>query len=328
MSRLIPVAAPCALVLVVSLLIATGPPALDRTLILTLVQLVLVVGLYAFVGLSGVFSFGHMSFMAVGAYASALLTVPAVMKALTLPQLPAFIADTELAALPATLIAAAVAAVFASVLAVPLTRLSGLQAGLATVAVLVIVRVVASNWDAVTGGTAGLAGIPTTTTLTVALGWALVAIVVVWLFQESRVGLRLRAAREDDVAARSLGIGVRRERALALALSAAVVGVGGALFAGQQGTVTPDQFYLSITFLTIAMLVVGGSGSLAGAVVGPLFVGVALELLRRAESGLGRPGLTEVGLGLLLLVTLALRPAGLLGGRELTWPIHPAGGRE
>jgi branched-chain amino acid transport system permease protein len=318
MTRLVPVAAPCALVLGLSLLVATGPPALDRTLILTLVQLVIVVGLYAFIGLSGVFSFGHMSFMAVGAYAAGLLTIPAVMKALTLPELPAFLAGAELAAVPATLVAAAVAAVFAAALAVPLTRLSGLQAGLATVAVLVIVRVVASNWDAVTGGTAGLAGIPTTTTLTVALVWALVAIVVVGLFQESRVGLRLRASRENDVAARSLGIGVRRERAVALALSAAVVGVGGALFAGQQGTVTPDQFYISITFLTIAMLVVGGSGSLAGAVVGPLFVGVALELLRRAESGFERPGLTEVGLGLLLLVTLALRPAGLMGGREMT----------
>jgi branched-chain amino acid transport system permease protein len=327
-TRLAPVVAPCALVVVVALIVSTGSDALNRTLVLGLVDLVIVVGLYSFVGLSGVFSFGHISFVAVGAYTAALLTMPAAIKALTLPAVPAFIRSAELGAFPATVLAGLVAAVLALGLAPQLMRLSGLQAGLATVAVLVITRVVASNWDQLTGGSAGLAGVPSTTTLSSALAWALGAIVAVWLFQSSAMGLRLRASREDEIAARSVGIGVMRERTVAFVLSAFVVGVGGALYAGQQGNVTPDQFYIQITFLTIAMLVVGGTRSLAGAVIGPIFVAVAQELLRHAEAGFhvaglhvpGRPGLTEVGLGVLLLVTLVLRPEGITHGRELHWP--------
>lgn len=325
---LVPVVAPCLLVLVLTLLVSTGSAALNRTLVLSLIYLLLVVGLYSFVGLSGVFSFGHMSFMAVGAYAGALLTMPVAIKELTLPALPGFLASSELSALPAALVAGAVAAALALVLAVPLMRLSGLQAGLATVALLIITRVVASNWDQVTGGSAGLAGVPAKTTLTSALIWALVAIVAVWGFQESRLGLRLRASREDEVAARAIGIGLFRERTAAFALSAFLVGVGGALFAGQQGNVTPDQFYISITFLTLAMLVVGGMSSLAGAVIGAVAVAAVQELLRNVESGVdlgllhipARPGLTEVGLALFLLLILILRPDGITGGHEIRWP--------
>jgi branched-chain amino acid transport system permease protein len=324
---LTPVIAPCVVVLALTLLVSTGSAALNRTLVLSLIYLLLVVGVYSFVGLSGVFSFGHMTFMAVGAYAGALFTTPVVTKELTMPDLPGFLGSTELSAFPAALAAGAVAAIVALVLAIPLMRLSGLQAGLATVALLVITRVVASNWDQVTGGSAGLAAIPTTTTRTSALIWALAAIVAVWLFQESRTGLRLRASREDEIAARALGIDVFRQRTAAFALSAFLVGVGGALFAGQQGNVTPDQFYISITFLTLAMLVVGGMASLSGAVIGAVAVAVVQELLRRVESGIdlafvhvpARPGLTEVGLALFLLVTLILRPDGITGGREIRW---------
>jgi branched-chain amino acid transport system permease protein len=323
-----PVALPCLLVVGVALVVSTGSPALNRTLVLALVDLVVVIGLYAFVGLSGVFSFGHMSFMAVGAYVSALLTMPAAIKALTLPALPHVIASAELGGVPAALAAGGAAAALSLVIAVPLMRLSGFQAGLATLALLLITRVVASNWEQLTGGSAGLAGVPETTTRTAAVAWAVVAIVAVSAFQSSSVGLRLRASRDDDAVARSIGIGVFRERTAALALSAFLVGVGGALFAGQQGNVTPDQFYIAITFLTIAMLVVGGMTSLAGAVIGTLAVATVQELLRHVESGIdlavvrvpARPGLTELGLGVLLLVTLILRPDGITAGRELAIP--------
>ena len=177
------------------------------------------------------------------------------------------------------------AAAFALVLSLPLARLSGLTAGLATFAVLSIVNIVARNWEQVTHGTAGVSGIPTTTTIWGALGWAMAAMAAAWLFQRSRVGLRLRASRENESAARSIGVAVARERAIAFVVSAFFVGVAGALFGMFIGSFNPDAFFLNITFLMIAMLVIGGTTSLAGAVVGTLAISAVSEFLRRVEGG-------------------------------------------
>ena len=160
-----------------------GPDSLDRVVVGMVINLIVVVGLYIFVGISGVFSFGHAAFMAIGAYAGAILVIPPETKPFILPDLPGFLTGVRWDALPATIAAGGLAAAVALVLAVPLVRLSGLTAGLATFAVLIVVNVVAKNWQQVTHGTAGIAGIPTTTTITAALGWALVAMTVAWAFQ-------------------------------------------------------------------------------------------------------------------------------------------------
>ena len=314
---------------VVALLTWTlGPDSLDRVVVGMVINLVLVVGLYAFVGLSGVFSFGHAAFMAIGAYAGAILVIPPATKQFVLPDLPGFLADVHLDPLPATIAAGGVAAAVALVLSVPLARLSGLTAGLATFAVLVIVNVVAKSWQQVTHGTAGVSGIPTSTTIQGALAWALVAMAAAWALQRSAIGLRLRASREQEAAAHSIGIGVARERAVAFVVSAFFAGVAGALLGMFIGSFNPDAFFLNITFLMVVMLVIGGMSSLAGAVVGTIVISAAAELLRRVESGVdlgvvelsARPGLREVGLALLMLGILILRPSGLTGGRELVWP--------
>ncbi len=194
-------------------------------------------------------------------------------------------------------------------------------------------NVVARNWQQVTHGTSGVAGIPTATTIWGALGWALVAMAVAWLFQQSRVGLRLRASREDEAAARAIGISVARERTFALVLSAFFAGVAGALYGMFIGSFNPDAFFLNITFLMVVMLVIGGMTSLAGAVTGTIVISALSELLRRVEGGLdlgpielaARPGLRDVGLALLMLVILIFRPAGLTGGREFAWPFRADG---
>ena len=329
-----PVAALMALTCVSALLAwSLGPDSLDRVVVGMVINLVLVVGLYTFVGLSGVFSFGHAAFMAIGAYAGAILVIPPETKAFVIPELPGFLARVHLDVLPATVAAGGIAALVALVLSVPLARLSGLTAGLATFAVLTIVNVVARNWQQVTHGTSGVAGIPTATTIWGALGWALVAMAVAWLFQQSRVGLRLRASREDEAAARAIGISVARERTFALVLSAFFAGVAGALYGMFIGSFNPDAFFLNITFLMVVMLVIGGMTSLAGAVTGTIVISALSELLRRVEGGFdlgpielaAKPGLRDVGLALLMLVILIFRPAGLTGGRELAWPFRSGG---
>jgi branched-chain amino acid transport system permease protein len=323
-----PVAILCVLVVVAGLLGSLGPGSLDQTALVGVVTVVLTVGVYSFVGTSGVISLGHMSFMAVGGYTAAILSLDPEIKPFQLPGLPDFLMSAHLGVIPATLAGGVVAAIVALIISPPLMRMSGLTAGLATVSLLVIVRVLAQNAQGITGGSAGLAGIPTGATMTVVLVFAVLAIIVVAVFQGSALGLRLRSSREDEVAARSLGISVVRERTAGWVLSGFLVGIGGALFVQVTGTATPDQFYLSITFLVIAMLVVGGTNSLAGAVVGAVVIAVAQELLRRVEGGLnlgafhlpGRPGLAAVGLALVMLLVLARRPAGITRGREIPLP--------
>ena len=136
----------------------------------------------------------------------------------------------------------------------------------------------------------------------------------------------LRATREDDVAAKACGIHSVRMRLIAFVLSAALVGAGGGLYAQFLGILTVDTFYLSLSFITIAMLVVGGMGSLTGAVSGVIVVTVIVQLLRYGEHGvmLGSTQLkmpessSELGLGVLLALILIFRPNGVSGGRELT----------
>lgn len=307
-----------------------GAESTDRVVVSMLINIILVVGLFVFMGLSGVFSFGHAAFMAVGAYTTALLTIPVDLKPLLLPELPGFLARVETPTTLAVLAGALVAGVMAALLALPLMRLTGLMAGLATFAVLIIVNVVAKNWREVTNGTTGMTAVPTTATATSVLVWSFAVIAAAYVFQRSRFGLRLRASREDEIAARASGIRVERERRLAFILSALIVGAGGGILASFLGSFNSDAFFLDVTFVTIAMLVIGGTKSLSGAVVGTIAVSTLSELLRQVEQGfaIGQvsvstpPGLREVGLALAMLAILLLLPAGITRGREITWPLH------
>jgi branched-chain amino acid transport system permease protein len=307
---------------------ATGSPVTQGVVVVALINLILVVGLYVFVGNSGVFSFGSIGLAAVGAYTGGLLAIPSDQKEILQPELPGLIAQTSFGSVGATLMGGLMAALVAAAFAIPLMRLSGLAAGLATFAMLVIIRTVANSWTEVTNGAAGLSGIPVTTSKNGALLWALMAIAVGFAFQSSGLGLRLRGSREDDVAARSLGIGVRTERRVAWILHGFIMGVGGALYGQYLGSFNASFFYLALTFTTLAMLVIGGITSLSGAVIGSLAVSLIAEVLHRIEQGVDvrafdippRPGLREVGLAIIMLAILVLRPRGLTNGRELPWP--------
>ncbi|MGV1049936.1 MAG: branched-chain amino acid ABC transporter permease [Solirubrobacterales bacterium] len=305
-------------------------PVDQRHTIEILINVVLVVGLYVFVGNSGVLSFGQMSFMSIGAYATAILTIPVIQKSFLLPSLPGFLGSAELGPVPAALCAGLAAVVFALIIVVPITRLSGLAASLAMFAVLVIVYQVAINWDAVTRGTRTMIGVPVNTTIWSALLWAIVCVLIAFAYQRSSSGLRLRATREDEFAARAAAISIPRERAIAFLISAFVVGIGGFLYAQFQGAFTPAAFYTHVTFLTIAMLVVGGQKSLAGAVVGAVTVSILSFFFNSIEDGFsagpvhfgGRDGLSDTALAAFILLALLFRRDGIMRGRELQlrWP--------
>ncbi|MGE3335439.1 MAG: branched-chain amino acid ABC transporter permease [Rhodospirillaceae bacterium] len=302
-----------------------GSEQISFTLTEMLIRLTIVVGIYVFVGNSGIISFGHIGFMCIGAYAAAWATLDPAWKQVMLSGLPLFLQEGTypfpIAVLGAGLLAAAVALALGGAI----MRLNGLAASIATFAFLAIVNSVYSNWDTVTGGTSSIVGIPTAVGPWVALIFASLAIGAAYAFQQSRYGLMLRATRDDDVAARSSAVNTFRVRLIAFVCSAFLVGAGGALYAHFLGVLTTDAFYLVLSFVTLSMLVVGGIGSLTGAVAGTLGVTLIVELLRASERGitvggtdLALPsGSQEIGLGLLMALILIFRPTGLARNREL-----------
>lgn len=304
-----------------------GSSSLRAVATTALINMILVVALYIFSGNSGLLHFAHIGYMGIGAYAGILLTIPPAQKTVFFPDLPGFLRWThsvEFDLFWACLAAATLTACVAFVLSFALMRLDGAQAGIASFAMLVIIQSVLVNWEQVTRGLSTVVGVPQSTTLTTAIVWTVVAIFVAAVYQESRHGLRLRASRDDLLACRALGISIARERTLAYVLSGFLLGVGGVLYAHYFTIFGPDAYYLSLTFLTVLMLVVGGIGSLTGAVAGVGFITALSELLRRIEAdGLGPisfdglPGITAFVQALVLLVVLARRPTGIVGTREL-----------
>jgi branched-chain amino acid transport system permease protein len=316
---------PLVLVALTTAVGASGTPSFEGTVTLILCNLIIVLGLQVFIGNSGVYSFGQLGFAASGAYVAALLTLPAAFIALQTPGLPQLIADAQLGPLLSTLIAAAASGLLAAVVGWPLMRTSTLAIPISTFAFLIVAYNVLANWDPVTGGSSGLVSIPMTTDVASAGLWAGVAVIVALAFKWSASGYRLQASREDEVAARSIGIGLMRERLIAFTISGMLCGVGGALAVHESGVLSPTTFYFAASVTTITMLVVGGSRSVLGTVVGTLAVATVNELLRNFEEGASAfglvsigetPGLAAIGLGLILLVTMITMPEGLSRGRE------------
>jgi branched-chain amino acid transport system permease protein len=303
-----------------------GLDNLQVPLIEMLIRVLVVVGLYVFIGNSGVISFGQIGFMCIGAYAAGWATAEPGFKQVMLQGLPDFLAQNQWPFPVAMAGAIVLPAIVALLFGLAILRLNGIAASIATFAFLIIVNSVYSNWDSVTAGVSSLVGIPTAVGPWVAFAFASAGIVSAYLFQISRYGLMLRATREDTVAAKACGVHSVRMRLIAFVLSAALVGAGGGLYAQFLGILTVDTFYLSLSFITIAMLVVGGMSSLTGAVSGVIAVTVIVQLLRFGEQGvtLGSTPLklpessSELGLGLLLALILIFRPNGLSGGKELT----------
>jgi len=318
--------APVALLAIVALIGSQASAGTQQDYITALVSATIVYSLYIFVGSSGVISFGHISFAAIGAFSAGVMTIPTGPKHLVLPGLWSFIAQHSVSNLVSLLIAVALGAVVALIVGVPLMRLSGIAAGIGTFAVLEIVNNVLQQSTAIGPGPTTLSLVPITTGIGQALFAAIFSAVVAFLYQSSRRGRLLRAAREDAAAAQAIGVNVTRERLLAFALSGGIAGLGGALLVHQLGSITTDQVYLQLTFLTLAMLVIGGSASLWGATVGALAVSLLASFLSTAENtvhvvffSLTLPnGASDLILGILMAAMLLFRPRGITGGAEFS----------
>src|SRR4030088_1476244 len=304
-----------------------GGRAFNRTVVEMFINIMVVAGLYVFVGNSGLLSFGHISFMCLGAYATAWLTIPPVMKSITLKGLPAWPLPTPLPMWVATPISGVFVALFALVVGRVIMRLSGIAASIATFGLLGVVNNVYSNWDSVTGGQGSIVGTPAT--MNVWNGWlgAANANANRYLYSVSRSGLALRATRDEAIAASASGIDIVRERLVAFVVSAFIIGLAGALYAHFLSIVNPGSFYLRTTFITLSMLVGGGMYSLSGAVAGVVAISALLEMFRDLEKGVSLGGLTialphgvqEIAIVIITIVILMYLPTGLTRNREFSW---------
>ena len=319
--------APVLLVVATAILGSFTSRAIEIYFLTAIISVAIVVAIYVFVGNSGVLSFGQISFVAVGAFAAGVMTIPLESKTGVLPDLYPLLRDHTIGNLSSLVLAAVVGGLFAFVVGVPLMRLSGLAAGIATFAVLEITHNLLREWTKIGPGATTLALVPETTDLVQAAIGTVVVIVIAFAYQRSRFGRSLRATREDPAAARAVGIDVHRQRLWAFTLSGMLAGLAGGLYVHMLGSITADQVYLELTFITLAMLVIGGVSSLWGAVVGALAVSGLDSFLSEAEQGVGvgftidlPQGARLVILGTLMAAVLVLRPSGLTGGREFSLP--------
>ncbi len=297
----------------------------QRIAIIFLINLIAVVanGLYS--GNSGIMSFGHLGFMGVGAYLSAILTMTPAKKAMTLPNLPDFLAQAHMGLNEACLIVVIVVGLFALIVGTPISRLTGSAASIATLAFLVIVHSILNGATDFTRGSQTFFGVDRLVTLPSLLFWVALSILAARIFRDLPAGLEIRAAREDELAAQAMGVNIARRRLIAWVISAMMMGVAGAMIGHFLGAFSPKKFFFVDTFSILAMLIIGGIGSVTGAVVGTAVVTVVMELARRLEESsilpsLGLPqvfGLTQLALGLGILFVMYKRPGGMLGLAEV-----------
>ena len=289
------------------------------------ISIILVVSLNLSSGFTGVFSLGHVGFMAIGAYVAAILTLPLSLKLSYLPELPAWLENTQLSFLSATIIGGIIAMLVAFLIGYSIMRLTGPYVSVATMGFMVIVNVILVNWDSMTRGSRTFSGVPAYTNLWWVGIWTVVTIYVIWRIARSSYGRQMMAIRDNYIAAQSLGINVLRMRLLAFCVSAFFTAVAGSLWAHFIQSFSPKAFLFVETFNIITMLIVGGMGSISGSVIGAVGITILSEVLRNAERGINLGfahippvyGASQILMAVIFILLIIYRPEGIMGKREV-----------
>ncbi len=265
-------------------------------------------------GYAGQFSLGHAGFYAVGAYAGGALTQYDGLRILQALGLPAGSVGDIVLLLSAVIAGSACAAVAGLIVGIPALRLRGDYLAIATLGFNEMIRVFILNIPALGGATGFLLSTRASIDF---FELGLFTVIIVWLSRNllnSRQGRALQALRDDEIAAGVLGINVTRAKVVAFVLSSAMAGCAGALYSQYDGFLQPDSFNFIRSIEIIIMVVIGGLGSTTGAVIAAIVLTVLPETLR------GLADYRMVIYSALLILTMLLRPQGLLGTREFSWP--------
>ena len=296
---------------------------------LIFINAILALSLNLIYGFTGLFSLGHAGFIAIGAYVSALCILTPEQKEMMWILEPIIWPFSELFT-PFWVSAVAgglVATIFAFIIAVPVLRLGDDYLGIATLGFAEIIRVIIVNATSVTNGSLGIKGIPGHASLLSCYIWTLFTLIVLWRLLFSNYGNVLRCIRDNEIAARVMGINVFRYKVLSFCVGAFFAGVGGALLGSHLSTIDPKMFNFLLTFNVLMFVVAGGLGSLSGSLLGATVITILLEWLRAIEEPMdlgfveipGIPGMRMVVFSLVLLAIILYRREGIMGTREITW---------
>lgn len=296
-----------------------------RILYATFVNLLVVVGLQVFMGNANITSFSHAAFMGIAAYVAAICVTPVAMKAISLPDAPWGLNAFELSPVVSAMIAIVITGIFGFLTGLFMARLTGVGVTIVSIAILVIVHSVFLHRTDIFKGNQAFFGIPKILDLPHITVLVVLAIFLARIFRESSVGLKLRAAADDEVGARAMGVDVYRVRLIAWVISTLFFAVAGIAYAFYLGTISARPFYFNFVFLTVAMLILGGLRSVTGAVLGTLMISIGLEVVRWLETGpvlagLKLPqmlGLSGLLLGVVIVAVMAFLPHGIMGNREI-----------
>lgn len=300
-----------------------------QVLNLIAINAILAVSLNLIYGFTGMFSLGHAGFMAVGAYVCTMLILTPDQKVemWILEEIKPWLIDLSAPFLVAVILGGIAAAVLGLVIALPVLRLGGDYLGIATLGFAEVIRVLITNATPFTNGSLGIKGIPQYGTLWVNYGWLVFTIFFMVTLLKSNSGTVFKAIRDDEIAARTMGINTFKNRVISFCIGAFFAGVGGALMATLISTIDPKMFNFLLTYNILMIVVVGGLGSVTGSIIGAVVITILLEWLRFVESPIslgsfeipGIPGMRMVIFSVILMCIIIFRREGIMGLREFSW---------
>ena len=261
------------------------------------INIILAVGLNLIVGFSGQFSLGHAGFMAIGAYAAAIIGSKS-------PTYGAFFG--------AMLVGALLSGAVALLVGIPTLRLKGDYLVVATLGVSEIIRIFIINGGSITNGAAGILGIPNFTTWQMVYFFVVITTIATLNFLRSPIGRSTLSVREDEIAAESVGVNTTKIKIIAFVFGAITASIAGSLQAGFIGSVVPKDYTFINSINVLIIVVFGGLGSITGAIVSAIVLGILNMLLQDVAS------VRMIIYALALVLVMIFRPGGLLGTWELS----------
>lgn len=280
-------------------------------------------------GFTGQFSLGHAGFMAVGAYTTAILTISPAMKQMIYVNVPiAKCLETLSAPFPVALIVAGLlTAVIGFFISAPVLKLKGDYLAIATLGFSEIIRILFTNMSSITNGAAGLKGIPGKTNLWWTFGVVIITALVISSLINSSYGRALKAIREDEIAAESMGINLFKHKIIAFVIGAFFAGVGGGLLGNLITSIDPNYFKFTITFNILLIVVLGGIGSITGSIIAAFIVTIVDQMLVVLDMPMnlgfinypGIPGIRMVVFSAALMLVVLFYRNGLMGTNEFSW---------
>ena len=261
------------------------------------INIILAVGLNLIVGFSGQFSLGHAGFMAIGAYAAAIIGSKS-------PTYGAFFG--------AMLVGALLSGAVALLVGIPTLRLKGDYLSVASLGVSEIIRIFIINGGSITNGAAGILGIPNFTTWQMVYFFVVITTIATLNFLRSPIGRSTLSVREDEIAAESVGVNTTKIKIIAFVFGAITASIAGSLQAGFIGSVVPKDYTFINSINVLIIVVFGGLGSITGAIVSAIVLGILNMLLQDVAS------VRMIIYALALVLVMIFRPGGLLGTWELS----------